>query len=129
MTEAELQQDIIELAHVLGYKVAHFRPALCKRGGALVYRTPVSADGAGFFDLILAKPGRIIAVECKSAKGKRTPEQVAWAEAVEGACEYYCWKPDQWDSIVEILNTQNGHEDTQNGHYPRSEEVIHGASR
>jgi hypothetical protein len=28
VSEADLQQSLIDLAHVLGYRVAHFRPAM-----------------------------------------------------------------------------------------------------
>lgn len=43
-TEIQWQAQVIELAHILGWTVAHFRPALTKHG----WRTPVQADGAGF---------------------------------------------------------------------------------
>ena len=47
MSERELQDAVIQLARLLGWRVAHFRPAMTTRG----WRTPVSADGAGFPDL------------------------------------------------------------------------------
>lgn len=106
MSEAQLQDVIIQAAHQFGYRVAHFRPALVKVGGQLVYRTPVSADGKGFFDLILSKPGRLIAVECKSEKGKLSPEQIEWLEAVKGACECYVFRPSDWldNTIINELS-------------------------
>lgn len=42
--ERQWQAQVIELARILGWRVAHFRPALTKHG----WRTPVQADGAGF---------------------------------------------------------------------------------
>jgi hypothetical protein len=107
MSEADLQQNIVDLAHLLGYKVAHFRPALMKQGGALVYRTPVAADGKGFPDLLLAKPGqpgRILVIECKSEKGQQSPEQLEWELAFKGCCDYYLFRPSDWDRIVEVLS-------------------------
>lgn len=93
MTEAELQSAVIELARLLGYRVAHFRPALTAKG----YRTPVEADGKGFPDLVLAKPGRLLFVELKSAKGKLSEEQEAWrcALGIAGAF-YYVFQPVDW---------------------------------
>ena len=102
MTEDDLQTAIISAAHVYGYRVAHFRPALTTKG----WRTPVSADGKGFFDLVLAKPHRLIVVECKSEKGKLSPEQEAWRDAVWGACEAYTWRPIDWidGTVLRILS-------------------------
>lgn len=105
MTEAELQQNIIELAHVLGYRVAHFRPALMKQGGSLVYRTPVAADGKGFPDLNLVRPGRVIYIEVKSDKGKQSPEQVEWERTIRASgAEYYLVRPGDWDKMVGVLS-------------------------
>jgi len=103
-TEAELQDAIIEAAHIYGFRVAHFRPALTTKG----WRTPVSADGKGFYDLVLAKPGRIIMVECKSTNGTLSDDQQKWRDAVWGACEYYCWRPDDWCSnvILKVLSME-----------------------
>ena len=109
ISEAQLQQAIIELAHTLGWeKVAHFRPALMKVHGALVYRTPVAADGKGFFDLIMVNPRqvRIIAIECKSEKGKQSQEQKEWEHVWrEAGGEYYLWRPADWldESILKVL--------------------------
>ena len=75
MTEAQFQSAIVELARLLGYRVAHFRAAKTAHG----WRTPVAADGAGWPDLTLAKPGRLLFVECKSAArpAARRPKGVA----------------------------------------------------
>lgn len=100
MTERDFQQAVIELAHLGGWKVAHFRPALTKHG----WRTPVSADGAGFPDLVLAKAGQIIFRELKAAKGKLTPDQIAWGETLHLAgADWAVWRPDMLDQIAEEL--------------------------
>ena len=70
MTETELQAAVIEVAHLFGWRCAHFRPAMTKHG----WRTPVAADGAGWPDLLLCRE-RTIAVELKSAKGRLSLEQ------------------------------------------------------
>lgn len=105
MTEADLQQNIIELANLLGWRVAHFRPALCKVGGRLVYRTAVSGQGKGFPDLVLARAGRVLFIECKAEKGKLSPEQLDWLEVLPNA---YCVRPDDWNKIVEVLQDGTG---------------------
>jgi len=117
MTEAELQQNIIELANLLGWRAAHFRPALCKVGGRMVYRTAVSGQGKGFPDLVLARSGRVLFIEVKSSKGRLSPEQQEWLDVLPNS---YCWRPEDWERIVEILNTQKGDGYTQKG------EVIYG---
>lgn len=95
MTEAELQDNVIELAHLFRYRVAHFRPARTAHGWA----TPVSADGKGFPDLVLCGRGRTIFAECKSMKGKQSSEQKEWMIAIRGARSlYFLWTPEDWVS-------------------------------
>ena len=96
MSEAELQQNIIDLARVLGYKAAHFRGVRVQRkDGSVYYQTPVQADGAGFPDLVLAKEGRTIYVECKSEHGQVSPEQAEWLGVLAGL-QVYVWRPEDW---------------------------------
>jgi hypothetical protein len=100
--ESEFQAKVIETARLLGYRVAHFRPALTKHG----WRTAVSADGAGFFDLVMVNPVRfrVIYAELKSETGKLSPEQKEWADAMlKAGQEVYCWKPNQFDEVAKIL--------------------------
>jgi len=95
VTEAQLQQAVIELARWLGFWVAHFRPAKTERG----WRTPVEADGKGFPDLVLAKPGRFLIVELKSSVGGITQEQGAWVNVLRAAgVETHIWLPEHWES-------------------------------
>ncbi len=102
ITEAELQDGVIELARYLGWRVAHFRPALTRHG----WRTPVQADGTGFPDLILVRGPRLLAVELKVAYGKVTEEQQAWLDSfacVEGA-DAFVWRPGDWhDGTIETV--------------------------
>jgi hypothetical protein len=95
VTEAQLQQAVIELARLLGYRVAHFRPAKTERG----WRTPVEADGKGFPDLVLAKPNRLVFVELKAAKGKVSDEQKDWLATLGSTgAEAYIFRPEGWSS-------------------------------
>jgi hypothetical protein len=95
MTEAQLQAAVIDLAHLLGWKVAHFRPARTARG----WRTPVSADGAGFPDLVLAKPGQpVIFAEVKPERGHLRPDQTDWLRTLDesAGCKAVLWRPADW---------------------------------
>ena len=111
-TEEEFQQQVIDLAHYDGWKVAHFRKARIMVNGKETYRTPVQADGTGFPDLILVKGKRLIAAELKIKRGgriKMTAEQWDWLEALGRAgTEVYTWIPEDWEDIVEILSNERG---------------------
>lgn len=100
MTEAQLQQAVIEAAQLLGWRVAHFRPARTKDGG---WVTPVAADGKGFPDLVLVKGGTLAFVELKSENGKLSAEQKDWLHALEWpdfSDDYVVevWRPKDWTS-------------------------------
>lgn len=95
ITEAAFQAQVIELAHLFGWRVAHFRPALTKHG----WRTPVSADGKGFPDLVLVRRKRLIFAELKSQRGRLSPEQRDWWEALTHVAEAYVWRPSDWPAI------------------------------
>ena len=100
--EKEFQAQVIELAWLHNWLVAHFRPALTASGRWI---TPVAADGAGFPDLVLARRGRVIVAELKSQRGQPSTEQKAWLEAF-GSCngiETYLWRPADWNKIEEVL--------------------------
>lgn len=103
ISEAEWQKQVIGLARLCGWRIAHFRPALTKHG----WRTPVSADGAGFPDLILVRD-RVIAAELKSRTGKTSVEQDAWLAAFEAAgVEAHVWRPDDAPEVLETLRRRN----------------------
>ena len=82
--EAAFQSSVIELAQRLGWKVAHFRRALTvDRRGRQRWQTPVTADGAGFPDLVLVRRGVLIFAELKTDTGTRPPAQRAWLRDLE----------------------------------------------
>lgn len=116
--ESDLQQTIIDAAHLFGWRAAHFRTVrIARANGQVYYATPVQADGAGWPDLVLAKPGRLLFVEVKSDKGKLSPEQTAWKVLLEmtGQGEVYTWRPSQWDEIEAVLRGQEGKKDDNKG--------------
>lgn len=100
ISERDFAKQVIDLAHLYGWKIAHFRPAMTKHG----WRTPVQADGKGFFDLVMVRKYRLIFAELKSEKGKMSYEQIEWAHALRDSCgEVYDWRPSQFEAIQRIL--------------------------
>ena len=99
LTEKEFQARVTELAKLLGWRFAHFRPALTARG----YRTAMIGD-TGFPDLVLVRPPRIIFAELKVG-APLADEQKDWLAdlgSVPGV-EAVVWRPRDMDSIVEAL--------------------------
>lgn len=108
MTHEDLQQCIIEAAHLLGFKVAGFRRAM-KRDGS--WSTPVLADGTGFPDLTLVNGAqeRLLTVEVKTEKDDLSFEQGIWdALLKEAKVEHYIWRPEDWHNgtVERVLITK-----------------------
>ena len=81
--------------------------ALAQRTGWLTYHTWRSIHSpAGFPDLVLCRPPRLIFAELKSATGKVTASQQQWLAVlgqVAGEVEAYLWRPADFDEIVTLL--------------------------
>jgi hypothetical protein len=99
ITEREFQTQVIELAQICGWKVAHFRPARVMVNGKGTWRTPCEGDAAGFPDLVLASSGEAHFRELKSETGKVSDEQADWLRAVGGKV----WRPSDWPEIEQFL--------------------------
>ena len=101
MSENDLLKCVLNLAKLYGWRTYHARPAMTAKG----YRTPVQGDGKGFPDLVLAKQGRVIFAELKSAKGTLTDAQQEW----RGVLYQYAhvWRPTDWNDGT-ILATLKG---------------------
>lgn len=126
MREDDWQQQVVDLAQALRWRVAHFRPARTLDG----WRTAVAADGKGFPDLVLVRGPRLLFVELKTDRtgSKLSPEQQQWvadleavANALAGpvsrgmatreglpgivtpALEVYVWRPSDWDRALAVL--------------------------
>ena len=102
INEAQFQQQIIDLARNLGWKIAHFRPAMTSKG----YRTPVQGDGKGFPDCVIVGRNRVIIAELKSEKGTVSKEQQDWLNRFSTCqgVETYVWKPSDIDEILKVLS-------------------------
>lgn len=96
MAEDDLLTAVIDMAHLFGLTVAHFRPArvVDRRTGRETWRTPVQADGKGYPDLTIVGPGGVLFRELKSATGPTTPEQLAWLRNLRTAgADAGTWRP------------------------------------
>jgi hypothetical protein len=104
MSEADLQSAVIDLAHILGWRIAHFRSVPVRHGDRTVYETPVQADGGGFPDLVLCRD-RVLFVELKSDTGRLSVAQQDWLFALGAAgAERYVWFPYHWrDGEIEAV--------------------------
>ena len=108
VTEQQFQDALVDVARLYGWRAFHARPAQTGKG----WRTAISYDGKGFPDLTLIHPsGSVMFVECKSKKGRPSPEQEEWRTRMESMVgnvgtdrvRYYYWKPQDWDTAVEVL--------------------------
>lgn len=100
LTEAAFQRQIIDLAHLYGWRVAHFRPAQNARGD---HRTPVAGDGKGFPDLVLVRD-RVLFIELKTSTGQLTRDQLDWGGALlKAGATWARWRPEDWPDIEAAL--------------------------
>lgn len=100
--EADFQAVIVETARLSGWRVAHFCAARTKDGS---WKTPVTADGAGWPDLCMVRPPRIIFAELKSETGHLRPSQTEWLDVLRllPQVEVFLWRPSDWDVVVATL--------------------------
>ena len=92
MTEKDLREIVRDAAALGGWKMQFAWTSL---------HSP-----AGFPDLVLVHPGRrrIVFAELKTMKGKVTPAQQGWMDALRQAgAEVYLWRPDSVDDIIALL--------------------------
>lgn len=109
INEADLQANVVDLAHLLGWTVAHFRSARRRsEDGYARWETPVQYDGAGFPDLVLARD-RVIFAELKGDRGRVDPKQEAWLDKLRVAgAEVYLWYPEDWlTGTIEAVLTRS----------------------
>ncbi len=90
-SEAQFQAAIVQLAKVLGW--------------GLIYHTYDSRrSAAGFPDLILCRPPRVVALECKRTGGKITTAQEEWIRALSASnVEAYIVWPESMPFIASLL--------------------------
>ena len=91
MTEAELREKVVDLAHSLGWRVFSLP----------INRTvrPVK-DAVGYPDLTLARDRRVLFIELKAEKGVLTPVQLDWMRELP---YYYVVRPSDMGSLPTVL--------------------------
>jgi hypothetical protein len=97
MTEADFQQRIIDTAILCGWRVAHQRPGMNRRGG---WSTAVQGD-RGAPDLLLARAGQVLLAEIKSDRGRLGPGQGEWLTELGGHGRL--WRPSDWTAVLAEL--------------------------
>lgn len=110
MSGAALQATIVEIAHMYGWRCAHFKSVLVTgQGGRSYYATPVAADGKGFPDLVLCRnEDRVMFVEVKGDGDRLRPDQVNWInDLLSTGAEVAVWSPAHLEdgSIQRALQT------------------------
>ena len=109
LTEQQFQKQVVQLAKLYKWRVAHFRCVrVQRRGGAVYYETPVGVDGKGWPDLVMLRGNRLVVAELKVGKNKTTPEQDAWLAAFRSFedAEVYLWRPSDWHEIESVLTKE-----------------------
>lgn len=93
MLERDLVSGILDVARILGYRSAHFRPAMTKHG----WKTAVQGDGKGWPDIVLVGHGRILFRECKVGRGTLSAEQAEWIRELEASgADVGVWTDEMW---------------------------------
>lgn len=105
ITEADFQRQVLQLAKLCGWLVAHFRSVRVQRAnGSTYWQTPVQGQGEGFPDCVLLRKGRQVVCELKVGRNKTTEEQEQWLEAFRLAgAEVYLFRPEDWSDIEKVL--------------------------
>lgn len=90
-TEKGFQADVIKLAKRLGWP--------------LVYHTHDSRkSAAGFPDLVIARPGLVLAPELKVGDNQPSAAQAEWLQVLDGAViRAQVWRPEMWGEIERAL--------------------------
>lgn len=99
-SEAEFQQQVVDLAHALGWKHLHVRRSIGKG------RKWVTATNVAWPDLTLwsERQRRLIVAEMKTDPGRVTDDQADTLASLQRAgVETYCWRPKDIDRIARIL--------------------------
>jgi hypothetical protein len=103
MSEEEWQGQILDLAHLLGWRHMHARRSI-GRGGKWTTATNVT----GWPDLTMwhEKQHRVMFVELKTETGKLDPEQIEVLNSLSRAGqEIYVWRPSMFDEIRKVLTS------------------------
>jgi hypothetical protein len=100
VTGAELQDAIVDAAHLAGFRVAHFAAARTQHG----WRTPCRYDAKGWPDLVRVRD-RVVFVEVKGDGDHLRADQAAWlASLARAGAEVHVWTAEEWaDGTVDAV--------------------------
>jgi hypothetical protein len=99
LTEAQLQEQIVDLARLMGWRTMHVRRTV-GRGRRWTTGTSVT----GWPDLTLWRPGKLLMVEVKTDDGQLRPDQATVLDSLRTAgVDARCWRPAMWDEIEATL--------------------------
>jgi hypothetical protein len=89
--ERDFRDELVKLFKLLGWR--HY------------FTQRSEHSPAGFPDLVLTRPPRVIVAELKAENGRMTPAQKDWRADFEASpgVEYYLWKPSDWDALTAVL--------------------------
>ena len=95
MTEAALQQLLTDAAELNGWLVFHDNDS--------------RRNAAGFPDLVLVKPPRVLFLELKSETGRVRPEQHVWMDALSRThtVSSAIIRPHHVDQVIAYLQNPN----------------------
>jgi len=105
VTEAEFQAQVVELAHLLGWRVLHVRRSIGKG-----QRWTTTTSIIGWPDLFMYHPKkkRVLALELKSEKGRETAEQVVVLnELCQSGVPALIVRPNDWDMVQRLLEAND----------------------
>lgn len=94
ITEKQFESQVKDLAKLFGWKYYH------------TWRSIHSP--AGFPDCVMVRRSRIVFAELKSEKGKVSPKQQEWLDALGNVgdkdVQVYLWRPGDFDEVAECLH-------------------------
>lgn len=89
-SEAALQAAVVDVAQLLGWWVYHTRNS---RG-----------SNAGWPDLTLIKPPRVVFMELKTVRGRASGEQLLVLDLLRGCgVPAFLFRPSDWTEIIDVL--------------------------
>jgi len=100
MTETEWQQQVVDLAHLLGWQHLHVRRSIGKGK-----QWTTATNRVGWCDLFLWHPKHgFVALELKVGRNQPTPEQLEVLAELQaaGARTMVAW-PDDLDAVIALL--------------------------
>ncbi len=95
ITERQWQEKVCEFATLRQWRWYHTHDS--------------RRSNPGFPDLVLVRGRAIVFVELKSDRGRTTPDQLAWLNALREARKgndnviVSVWRPSDWPAVMEVL--------------------------